>query len=113
MTEKRLSLPYTTYMEVVWDDAASDDGWVDVTLSSDPTRIITRGWLIKKTDTYLMLAASLHVDTASTVGSTQIIPIGMIVTCREIKVSNARSVTRHNIHPEPSAEEVHREPSNG
>lgn len=106
-------LPHTKFMEVVWMDAASNDGWVEIEGDNTPMQIITRGWQIKENPTYIVLAASLQLDNPSTVGSTQIIPIGMIVSSRELKVSNASSKLRHKLHPEPSAEEIHREPSKG
>lgn len=109
----KLKLPHDRYVEVVWNDAASNDGWVELDGDDTPQQIITRGWLIKEYPTYIVLAASLQIGNANTVGSTQIIPIGMIVSRRELKVMNARSVTRHKIHPEPGAEKLHREPSEG
>lgn len=110
MTKK---LPFDTYLEVVWNDAASHDGWVEIDADAEPMQIITRGWLIKETSTYIVLAASLQLDNATTVGSTQIIPLGMIHSRRQLKVTNARSKLRHKLHPEPSAEEVHREQVEG
>lgn len=108
-----LKLPHNKFVEVVWNDAASDEGWVDLSADSEPMKIITRGWLIKEYPSYIVLAASLQVDNKDTVGSTQIIPLGMIITQRELKVVNARSKPRHKLHTKPGAEEVHREPSKG
>lgn len=87
---KKAKLPFDKYLEVVWDDAISNDGWVEVTEDATPERVVTRGWLIKKTDNYLMLAGSIYERHGNTVGSTQTIPCGMIVSQRELKVSNAR-----------------------
>lgn len=112
MGNKR-KLPFEKYVEVIWNDAASHDGWVEIDADAEPMQIITRGWLIKEYPTYLVLAASLQLDNITTVGSTQIIPIGMIVSQRELKISNARSKLRHKVHSEPSAKEIHREPSEG
>jgi len=111
--KKLPKLPHERYVEVIWDDAASNDGWVELDADTAPQQIITRGWLIKENDAYLVLAASLQIDNANTVGSTQIIPLGMIVSRRELKVSNASSKLRHKLHPEPSAKEVHRKPGEG
>jgi len=106
-------LPFDTFIEVVWDDAVSNDGWVSVDEDATPERVVSRGWLIKRTDTYLVLAGAVYERHGNTVGSTQTIPIGMIVSERELKVTNARSKLRHKLHPEPSAEEVHREQGKG
>lgn len=106
-------LPFDTFMEVVWDDAVSNDGWVDVEEDAKPERIVSRGWLIKETDSYLLLAGAVYERHGKTIGSTQTIPTGMIVSRRKLKVSNASSNIRHKVHPKPSAEEVHREPSKG
>jgi len=111
-TVKR-KLPHERFVEVVWNDAASNEGWVELDADTEPMQIITRGWLIKENTSYLVLAGSLQLDNANTVGSTQIIPLGMIVSRRELKVTNASSKLRHKLHPEPSAKEVHREPGKG
>jgi hypothetical protein len=104
-------LPFDTYLEVVWNDAASHEGWVDIDGDNEPMQIITRGWLVRETPSYVMLAASLQMAVATTVGSTQIIPVGMIVSRRELKVLNARSNTRNKLHPKRDATQVHREQS--
>lgn len=106
-------LPFDTFLEIEWDDAMSNDGWIAVTDDVDPIRIVTRGWLIKETDTYITVAASIYRHSADTVGSTQTIPLKMITSRRELKVSNARSKLRHKLHPKSSAEEIHREPGEG
>lgn len=111
MTTNGAKIPYSTFMEIVWNDAASHDGWVEIDADTEPVRIITRGWLIKDTDVYFMLAASLHMDDASTVGSTQIIPKGMILSQRILKVTNASSKPRHKVHSQSCTKELHREPS--
>lgn len=100
-------------MEVTWDDATSNDGWVGVKDNIELERVVSRGWLIKQTIDFITLAASVFIGDADTVGSTMTIPCGMIISKRELKVSNARSKSRHNIHPKPGAKEVHREPSEG
>lgn len=99
-------LPFDKFVEVVWLDAASHEGWVEVDGDNEPMQIITRGWLIKETSTYIMLAASLQVDVAATVGSTQIIPLGMIVSQRELKVTNVKSRTRASKKSENSQAEL-------
>lgn len=104
-------LPFDKFVEVVWNDAASHDGWVQIDADAEPMQIMTRGWLIKKTGTYIVLAASLQLDNETTVGSTQIIPVGMIVSQRELKVTNARSKPRDKLRPQPGPAPLHREQS--
>lgn len=106
-------LPFDTFMEVVWDDAVSNDGWVSVDEDAQPERIVSRGWLIKETSSYLLLAGALYERHGNTIGSTQTIPTGMIVSRRKLKVSNASSKLRHKVHPQPDPKEVHREPGEG
>lgn len=106
-------LPFNTFMEVVWDDAVSNDGWVSVDEDATPERVVSRGWLIKKTDTYIVLAGAIYERHGNTVGSTQTIPCGMIQSSRELKVTNVRSHPQDRLHPKPVAEKVHREPGKG
>lgn len=104
-------LPFPIFMEVHWNDAVSNDGWVTLTEDTEPQLVITRGWLVKTNEHYITLAASVYPYNTDTVGSTQTIPTGMIVSRRELKVTNARSKLRNKLCPEPAAEEVHREQS--
>lgn len=88
---KEPKLPFKTYMEVTWLDASSADGWVDQSTDLSPPRMVTRGWLYKDTDTYVVLVNSLSIDDRTLVGGTNTIPKGMIVSSRILRVSNARS----------------------
>lgn len=107
-------LPFARYMEVEWLDAVSDDGWVASKEIADPQHMITRGWVIAETAEYVKLAATIYADSDETVGGTQTIPAGMIVSKKEIRTTNARSKrTSDQFHPERNAEEVHREPREG
>lgn len=106
-------LPFDTFMEIVWDDAVSNDGWVSVDEDATPERVVSRGWLIKKTDTYIVLAGAIYERHGNTVGSTQTIPCGMIQSSRELKVTNVRSNSQNKLHPKPAAKEIHREPGKG
>lgn len=83
-------LPYTVFLEIEWTDATSNDGWVDVGEEIDIEHIVTRGWLIKETEVYVTLAGSIYKKDAKTVGSTMTIPVGMIVSRRELRITNAR-----------------------
>jgi hypothetical protein len=106
-------LPYTVFLEIEWEDAASNEGWVSKDEDTSPVLIVSRGWLIKENARYLTLANSIHKHSDSEVGGTQTIPCGMIRLRRELKVTNARSKLRHKVHSQSSAEEIHREPSKG
>lgn len=104
---------FDTFMEVVWDDAVSNDGWVEVDLVEPIPRVITRGWVIQDTPEKITLANSVFDSDKKTVGGTQTIPRGMIVSYRKLKVTDASSKPRHKVHSQPRAEELHREPSKG
>lgn len=91
-TVKPSSLPY---MEVTWLDASSEDGWIDQTTDLSPPEMVTRGWLYKETDTYLVLVNTIGNDHDHGVGGSNSIPKGMIVSSRKLRVSNARSIIRH------------------
>lgn len=110
---KGAKLPYEKFVEVIWEDAASNDGWISNTEDTSPEIIISRGWLIRETNKYITIASALHCSSAEEIGSTQTIPIGMIVSRRELKVSNASIKLRRKVHPEPGAEKLHREQSKG
>lgn len=88
----KLKLPYSTFVEVTWDDAVATEGWVEAS-STDLTmeRMVTRGWLIKETPEYIVIANSIKLGGADLIGGTNVIPRGMIVAQQELKVSNARS----------------------
>lgn len=88
---KEPKLPYPIYMEVIWLDASSEDGWVDHNTDLSPPRMVTRGWLYHDSETYLVLVNSLSIDDKEIVGGTNTIPKGMIVSSRKLKVSSARS----------------------
>lgn len=105
--------PYK-FVEIVWDDAASNsDAWVHKDDIALPEQVITRGWLIKEDVRSVAIASSVSniEEFEDTVGNTMTIPIGMIVSRRELKVSNASVKLRHKVRTKSSTEEVHREPS--
>lgn len=94
MTRKRgdYQPPYP-FVEVVWDDAASNSAtWVTPSEIAGPEKVITRGWLIKETPTYVAIAGSVANEAIEneTVGSTMTIPKGMIVSRRELRLATAR-----------------------
>lgn len=108
-------IPYPL-VEVIWDDASSNsESWTHLDDIVTPERVNTTGFLVKETDVFITVAASVSAveDYIETVGNTMTIPKGMIVTRREVRIVNARSKPRHKLHTQPGAEEVHREPSKG
>jgi hypothetical protein len=111
----KFKIPYPL-VEVIWDDAASNsESWVHINDIVAPERVNTTGFLVKETDEFLTIAASVSAveDYIETVGNTMTIPKGMIVTRREVRLVNVRKRTSNKLHPKSGAEEVHREPSEG
>lgn len=82
---KKKELPF---MEVIWLDASSEDGWIDDTTDLAPPVMITRGWLYKDEEKYLVLVNSLVKEGDGSVGGSNTIPKGMIVSSRMLRVSN-------------------------
>lgn len=83
---------HNTFMEVTWLDASSEDGWIEKDTDLSPPRMVTRGWLYKETDTYIVLINSqISNSKDEIVGGSNTIPKGMIIASRKLKVSNARS----------------------
>lgn len=84
--------PYP-FVEIVWDDASSNsESWTSINDISAPEQVITRGWLVKETDTYVSVAASvaneeLHEEV---VGNTMTIPVGMVRSRRELNLSTKK-----------------------
>lgn len=107
------ALPYSTFVEVVWEDAASNDGWVSHTDDTTPEIIVSRGWMIKDEEKYITIASAIHKSSKDEIGSTQTIPRGMIVSFNQLKVSHASKQLRRKVHSEPGAEKLHREQSKG
>lgn len=84
--------PYP-FVEIIWDDAASNsETWVTAEQITGPEQVITRGWLVKETDTFVALAGSVANEDLDEdhVGNTMTIPKGMIVSRRELRLSTAR-----------------------
>lgn len=109
MAKQGAKLPYNDFMEVEWLDASSEDGWVDHTTDLSPPVMVTRGWLYRDEEKYLVLVNSLSKDDKEIVGGTNTIPKGMIVSTRKLKVSNANVKLRSKLHTKPGPEELHRE----
>lgn len=103
-------------VEVKWDDAASNsEAWVHKDDMEAPEQVITIGFVIKEDERAVYIASSVanDEDHEETVGNTMTIPKGMIVSRRNIRISDASRKPRHKLHTKPSAEELHREPSKG
>lgn len=94
---KESKLPYSTFLIIEWQDATSNDGWTSPDADVDVEHIVSAGWLIKETDVYITIAGSIYRNSPSTIGSTMTIPKGMIVSRKEVKISNARSKLQRKI----------------
>lgn len=108
-------IPYPI-VEVIWEDAASNsESWVDLDDIAEPEKVNTTGFLVKETDVYVTVATSVSMeeDKIKTVGNTMTIPKGMIVSRREVRVTNARSKSRNKLRTKPCPKEIHREQSKG
>jgi hypothetical protein len=89
---KKYAPPYP-FVEIVWDDAASNSAtWIEPSDITGPKQVITRGWLVKETDKAVSVAGSVanEVIENETVGNTMTIPKGMIVSRRELRLTTAR-----------------------
>lgn len=89
-------LPFEHFLEIEWEDAASNDGWADKDTDLSPEIIISRGWLVKSEQSYITLANSIHQDSDHQFGGTQTITRAMIVQCKELIVAkkNKRIIQR-------------------
>jgi len=90
-------VPPYPLVAIVWDDAASNSStWVLPSEIAGPEQVITVGFLVKETDTYITVAGSVANEAIEneTVGNTMTIPKGMIVARRELRLTPARSKAR-------------------
>lgn len=84
--------PYK-FVEIVWDDAASNsESWVAVADVAPLEQVITRGWLVKETEKFVCIAGSVsnEEDHEEIVGNTLSIPLGMIVSRRELSLTTTK-----------------------
>ena len=68
-------------VEVTWDDAAGFSQWQrleDFISEASPYRVRSIGYLVEKTDKYLLLVGDL-CEEAETVHHAHLIPAGMVV----------------------------------
>jgi hypothetical protein len=103
------AIPYPI-VEVIWDDAASTQSgaWVAISEIVPPERINSTGFMVKDCPTYVSITSSVAAEGESeTVTSTVTIPRGMIVSIREVKLTNARRKSQDRLHTKPATEEVH------
>jgi len=66
--------------------------WTSIKDIAAPEQVITRGWLVKETDKAVSVAASVSNEDLheEVVGNTMTIPVGMIVSRRELTLSTKR-----------------------
>ena len=79
-TEPKATYKYPL-IEVIWDDASTDNGWEPVPDELKAELVTTVGFLVRETDKHLLIANSY--DPNHTNGRIQI-PVGMIVSRRVI-----------------------------
>ena len=77
---KSISYKYPL-VEVIWDDASTDNGWEPVPTELQAELVTTVGFLVRETDKHLLIANSY--DPNHTNGRIQI-PVGMIVSRKVI-----------------------------
>lgn len=76
---KKLKISSYKYplIEVIWDDASTDNGWDAVPETLSPELVTTVGFLVRETDAHLLIANSY--DPNHTNGRIQI-PKGMVIS---------------------------------
>jgi hypothetical protein len=92
------------FVEIVWDDAASNvNSWVSPQDLAKPERILSRGWLVREDDTYVVVAASIVAEGTieDDVSNTTCIPKGMIVDRSELKFSRKRKNAAQGVVQKP------------
>ena len=76
LLQKKAAYKYPL-IEVIWDDASTDNGWEPVPDELKAELVTTVGFLVRETDKHLLIANSY--DPNHTNGRIQI-PVGMIVS---------------------------------
>lgn len=74
-------------VEVIWDDAAVETGWVDPSIALQNQLVTTVGFLVNESDKH-MLIASTYSDQH--VNATIQIPKGMVQSLTELKFPRKR-----------------------
>ena len=77
------------YVEVIWYDHNGSSGWEsaeDYLRTAKPDKCISRGWLIKKSRKYIILASSI-MENDSSIGGKEVIIKSCIDEIRELKVT--------------------------
>lgn len=90
MTKPKPYKPPYKFVEIVWDDAASNsETWVTASEITGPEQVITRGWLIRDEAKYVAVASSVSNEDLEEdhVGNTITIPRGMVVSMRELRLT--------------------------
>ena len=72
-------------VEVLWDDPQGDAAWKEIPAELKPTPMMQIGFLVKKTDKHIMLAACYQTQDKE-VSSSDVIPIGAVLSIKELIV---------------------------
>lgn len=78
------------FVEIRWLDCCGGKTWASEDELPKPVKVTTRGWLVKETDEYVVVAGTWHPDNDEvgkfTFGDTSAIPKnGMVITKRRVK----------------------------
>ena len=77
------------YVEVIWQDAATDQGWKDQSdIDEDPELAMTRGWVVRENEVFVWIAAT--VDEQGTHTQRIKVPVAMIKSRKEIQAYGKR-----------------------
>lgn len=92
---------------VIWDDAEGEAGWSEEPPAPlGPTLATTIGFLIRNEESYVLIADS-YFEGSKTIGGTNKIPRGMIVSMQEVilskkKKKNDKKKNEEEKSPQPS-----------
>lgn len=78
-------------VEVLWDDPQGTSGWQAPPKELKPTPMLSVGFLVKKTDKHIMLAACYETGDVD-ISSTDTIPVGTIISMKQLKVSYGKKI---------------------
>jgi hypothetical protein len=75
------------FVEIIWLDANSEDGWTDRDEMLAAPMVISRGWLVKKDKNAYHIAASIaDAPDDFDIAQGMTIPRGMVKSFRKLKV---------------------------
>lgn len=82
----RVKLPHP-FVQVIWRDAMGKTAWSTVDdLDFEAPLIVSRGWLVKETEETIFLAGDIGYDDPSEFNSIMLIPLGMVVEKKVLKL---------------------------